>query len=349
MLGWLAFAAPSDVLGQVNEWNAAPGCPAPHDLSLVTTNAPQTKEQAGVSDDVVVRVTVTAQPEGWRALLEATDHTGQPLGERVLEHTTCEELNRVVLVSLSVFLATQTPVAAPEERPPSPTVDPAPPVPAPPPPVATSAIPAPASTAGTPQPTPTPLTQGVRSSEPFTAQDSAPTAPSRALRGSSPTVELLPGIVGAVDSTVATSAGGELSMLLNLGEWGARVTGNWRTSIGAAAEDPDVEFSVASTSFAGCRYLSASRGWLVCVGPLLERLTGFVPSASRPEASAWLAGAKFGLTTLQRRETRAIGWFLDFQVHLRRGAMFQVGAPSATIFEYSSLGALLTLGPDIHL
>ncbi len=350
---WLTLAAPGAAFGQVREWNAAPGCPAPHDLSLVTVGPSEATEPRENTDEVAVRVTVTAQPDGWRATLEATDNTGKPLGERVLEHTTCEELNRVVLVSLSVLLATESPISAPEE-PPAPvpsateTTSPTAPVLAP-------AAPSPAAPASTPPsrvnpaPAQVPIAQDTSRAEGLVGWDKNDNVSPEIRRMSSPTVDLLPGIVGAMDSTVATSVGGEVAMLLNLGEWGARVTGNWRTTIGAVVEAPEVRFSVASMSFAGCRYLSASHDWLLCFGPLLERLSGMVPAASQPEASAWLAGAKFGLTTLQRRETHVMGWFLDLQVHVRQGAVFQVGSPPTSIFEYPSVGALLTFGPDIRL
>jgi hypothetical protein len=351
---WLTFAAPGAAFGQVREWNAAPGCPAPHDLSLVTVNRSGTTEPRDKTDDVAVRVTVTAQLDGWRAILEATDHAGKPLGERVLEHTTCEELNRVVLVSLSVLLGTDSPIPAQEESLSPPTPAQATPS-SPTAPALEPAIPSPATAASAPpsiinpKPTQTPVTEAPLRAERLVGWEKNTEVSPEIRRMSSPTVDLLPGLVGALDSTVATSVGGEVSTLLNLREWGARLTGNWRTTVGAVLEAPEVRFSVASMSFAGCRYLSASHDWLLCFGPLLERLNGTVPAASRPEASAWLAGAKFGLTTLQRRETHVMGWFLDLHVHLRQGAVFQVGSPPSSIFEYPSVGALLTFGPDIRL
>jgi hypothetical protein len=362
----------------VSTWDADPGCPAPTNFPLASLG----RRADAPADDLSVRVTVTAVEGGWRAVLAASEHDGSPLGERVLEHPTCEELNRAVLVSLSVLLGTRSPLA--------------PDVPSGTPGADTGSIPAteaapvaPASAVesaetGAPTETVAPTETGAA---PADARPEAPAQPvlqraevterrspeDRRLAAAStphdeppteivsprwslpkPTFDVYGGVVFGLESTDARTVGGMAAVLASNRDWGARLNGGLRFSTGNVADNPDVKFWVASGAASACKYFGAAT-WLVCAGPVVERIHGTVPEASEPDAEAWLLGGSVGVSTL--RHTRDTwGWFAQVELQLRRGADFQVQTPSAqgdaasrTLFSYPWVGLLLTLGPAVRL
>lgn len=377
-LVWIAW--PRVATAQVSEWQADPGCPAPTNLPLASLG----RRADAPADDLSVRVTVTAVPGGWRAVLAASEHDGSPLGERVLEHPTCEELNRAVLVSLSVLLGTQSPVAPEEGLPAAPTDSTASPAPAtttPAPdettapnspasaPSSDAALPLPASQAGPAAPA-SPVepaagiaTAGEENNAPEERRESNAAAPLDEPPATNvsplgslprPTFDIYGGGVFGLESTDARTLGGALSVLASNRDWGLRLNGGFRLSTGNVADNPDVRFRVASGSVSACKYFGAAT-WLVCAGPLVERLHGTVPEASNPDAEAWLLGGSVGVSTL--RHTRDTwGWFAQLDVQVRRGASFQVNSPSTqgqaasrTVFSYPWVGLLLSLGPAVRL
>lgn len=372
---FICVAAPRLAVAQVSAWEADPGCPAPTNLPLTALG----RRSDAPADDLSVRVTVSAVPGGWRAVLAASEHDGSPLGERVLEHPTCEELNRAVLVSLSVLLGTQSPLAA--ESPETAPAAEAGSIPAAPetppadgtPPTTEVAHPEPASEPAPPQPeqsaqTPAPPLQGAEVTERRTpaerraaATDSTPTDEPSDAAGvprwtlPRPTFDVYGGVVLGFEATDARTLGGAASLLASNRDWGVRVNGGFRASTGNVADNPDVKFWVASGTASACKYFGSAT-WLLCAGPILERLHGTVPEASTTDAEAWLLGGSVGISTL--RHTRDTwGWFAQLELQVRRGANFQVdpapnelvdGSPR-TLFSYPWVGVLLSLGPAVRL
>jgi hypothetical protein len=379
LASFICVAMPKVVNAQVSEWQADPGCPAPTNLPLASLG----RRADAPADDLSVRVTVTAVEGGWRAVLAASEHDGSPLGERVLEHPTCEGLNRAVLVSLSVLLGTQSPVA-PDATEGAPNVD------AGSVNVAGTAGAAPAQDATTPEATTTGTT-GIPvdvadaappvTDEPAVAPEAALLQPAEVTERRSPaerhaaaadevhdapppelvsprwslpkpTFDVYGGVVLGLEATEARTVGGEAAVLASDRNWGVRVNGGLRFSAGNVANDPDVKFWVASGTLSACKYFGAAT-WLVCAGPLVERIHGTVPAASNPDAEAWLLGGSVGISTL--RHTRDTwGWFAQLELQVRRGANFQVQTPSTapdsqTLFSYPWAGLLLSLGPAVRL
>lgn len=352
----LLFFSTRPANAQVTAWQAAPGCPAPSEVP-VTLRA----LEGDRADDLSVRVTVTATEGGWRAILEASDHSGTPMGERILEHSTCEDLNRAVLVSLSVLLGTQSPVETETIDPEAVTPNATQPEPA--------TVPATTPTAPTEVPPSPPTTEAPLANAPQTEEvpaqpaqperEPAPTRqePSRPESSVMPqtdpgiplTLDLFPALLAALEGTSANAVGAGLGGLVASGSWGARLGGEVRSSVGAVAEDPTASFWAVSGSLQGCKYFTESNAWLLCVGPMLEQLHGSVPAASRPNATAWLAGGSLSLSLVQREPSNAFGWFASLELHVRTPASFQLGSPSTTIFVYPAVGAALSLGPTLHL
>lgn len=357
---------PGVATAQVSAWDADPGCPAPSNLPLSSF----ARRPDAPADDLSVRVTVTAVQGGWRAVLAASDHGGAPMGERVLEHPTCEELNRAVLVSLSVLLGTQSPAAsdasasAPggaaatrssadaeaEATPATTTEAPATTNEAP---LATEATQQPASPELAPALQPAEVTERrspedrrrARASEQV---DEAPAqSVSRRWSLPRPDFDLYGGVAFGLESTAARTYGVAASVLVSDRNWGVRSTGVLRKSVGDVAENPDVSFWAATLGLGACKYLSNAT-WLICGGPNLERLQGSVPAATNKEAEAWLWGAGVSVSTLHHLAD-TWGWFAEFEFKLRRGASFELESPPQTMFQYPSIGLLLSVGPAVRL
>lgn len=341
----LCGVMPTVARAQVSAWNADPGCAAPSDAPLTSA-----AHQEPTQDDLSVRVTVVAIEGGWRAVLSAVDHRGMPVGERVLEHPTCDELNHAVLVSLSVLLGTRSP-DLPE--PPEPAaargdfdaVTPngaAPPASA----VAEASPPQPVAAAPLQQPEPTEIVRRSTLAARPPEDDGPDVSPSNSA-ATSTHLDLLPGVIGALESSVARSWGVGLSGVVGQGTWGLHFGTSWRLSAGEVADDPKVSFSVVNGTLGMCHYFD-SEVWLVCGGPFLEQLHGTMPDATEPDARAWLVGGGLSFGTVRRSPSGRIGWFANLEVNVRRSAAFQVGDPASTVFQYPSIGVLLSLGPAVR-
>lgn len=282
-------------------------------------------------------------------MLSAVDHRGTPVGERVLEHPTCEELNHAVLVSLSVLLGTRSP-ELPQATPPAEAegdLGQAPPA-APASQVASEvSAPSPPAPVTSPELKPTP--QAVRRSSVVAPppEDAGPEIAATADEPKATHLDLLPGIIGALESGVARSWGVGLSGVVGQGTWGLHFGTSWRMSAGSVAEAPEVSFAVVNGTLGLCYYVDAEV-WLVCGGPFLEQLHGTMPEATKPDARAWLAGGALSIGTVRRSASGRIGWFANLELNVRRSAAFQVGDPASTVFRYPSIGVLLSVGPALR-
>lgn len=363
-LGWLVRAVrrvgivvalscgvmPKPAWAQVSAWNADPGCAAPSDAPLTST-----AQHEPTQDDLSVRVTVVAIEGGWRAVLSAVDHRGMPVGERVLEHPTCDELNHAVLVSLSVLLGTRSPdlpepteaaVAQADFNGVSPggatSLDEA----ATPAATAAEVSPPQPAAAALQQPVPTETVRRSSVAAP-PPEDEAPDVSPESVDPTSTHLDLLPGVISALESGVARSWGVGLSGVVGQGTWGLHFGTSWRSSIGEVADNPKVSFSVVNGTLGMCHYFD-SEVWLVCGGPFLEQLHGTMPEATQPDARAWLVGGALSFGTVRRSSSGRIGWFANLELNVRRSAAFQVGDPASTVFQYPSVGLLLSLGPALR-
>lgn len=303
-------------------WSTPPDCPAPSPLPAHHEEAPF---------EVAPAVHVNAEPGGFRAAVSARAN-GQDL-RRELTARTCDEINRAVLVSLSLLDAeahdsNATPAsdteAKPVERAPaeSPTLPPT--DPAAPEPIDDFAD--------------APGTQEVPSELPPTPKTSDAAATLR--------LSLLVG--SGTEALQLWTGGGGVAFSLARGSWNGalQVTGSWPLhAVSSSAVELDIW--LGESRLRVCRGQGETVHWDVCAAGVVTLLAATAPEISTPKQDwTWLPGVGVD-AHLKLPWVGNWSWVAELELTLRahRAEFFVDGR--GRVFELRQIGARLWLGPQL--
>lgn len=313
-------------------WSTPPDCPAPSPLPAHHDEAPF---------EVLPAVHVNAEPGGFRAAVSARAN-GQEL-RRELTARTCDEINRAVLVSLSLLDAeahdsNATPAsgaeAQPVERTPaeSPTLPP------------------------TNPPAPEPVDDFTDAPETPEVPFELPPTPKTSDAAATLRLSLLVG--SGTEALQLWTGGGGVAFSLARGSWSGalQLTGSWplhAVSSGAmssgAASNSAVELDIwlGESRLRVCGGRGETVHWDVCAAGVVTLLAATAPEISTPKQDwTWLPGVGVD-AHLTLPWVGNWSWVTELELTLRahRAEFFVEGR--GRVFELRQIGARLWLGPQL--
>lgn len=348
-------------LGDAVEWTAPPECGAP-----TVAFEPGTGES---------RLQVNVQSVSGGFVASISQQQGARVATRVLRSGSCADINRGVLVALSLLQVSGRPSepgvapavgwpsgsfpSAPETTPIVPDTNE---------PTTSELGSAPVQAPqevnqhlttfeGFPSPQlPTPAKQGRTDARRAPSENSETVASERsavALPPTTPTAELRisAGLLGATEAASAQTLGAGFAIEGRLYQLGLRAYGGFRAAVGELSGPGSVavELAVIHLSPQACVLRGNELEWGVCAGPQFERVSGRAPSIANPRDDAqWVTGVSGALLARWSPRHHSWGAFAELQPALRPALPFNVAPYTDPVFEYPAWSVGVWLGAQFR-